>query len=130
MQPFELESILAGSASYPRDCEVLRVTGEIDVYTAPDLRERVVHLIDNGTRHLIIDLSPVTFLDSTGLGVLVGSLRRLRAHGGSLKLVISAKRIMEIFRITGLNRAFALYPSVPDAMSTDEHWQQAGSPHH
>lgn len=130
MQPFELESILAGSASYRRDCAVLRITGEIDVYTAPELRERVVHLIDNGTRHLIIDLSQVTFLDSTGLGALVGSLKRLRTHGGSLKLVTSTERVMEIFRITGLNRAFALYPSVDDAMNAGEHWQQAGSPHH
>jgi anti-sigma B factor antagonist len=124
VQPFELESILAGN------CAVLRITGEIDVYTAPELRERVIHLIDGGTRHLIIDLRQVTFLDSTGLGALVGSLKRLRTHGGSLKLVTSAERIMEIFRITGLNRAFALYPSVEDAMNTDEHWQQAVSPHH
>ena len=120
MQPFQLESIMAGG-----DCAVLRLTGELDIYTAPKLRERVVHLIDSGTRHIIADLRGVDFLDSTGLGALVGSLKRLRTREGSLKLVTNADRIREIFRITGLDRAFMLYPSVMDAITTDQHWQEA-----
>lgn len=119
MQPFELESIIVGS-----DCAVLRVTGEVDVYTAPELRECVIHLIENGTRHIIADLRGVSFLDSTGLGALVGSLKRVRTRDGSLRLVTSTDRILEIFRITGLNRAFALYPSVPDAVATGEPWPE------
>jgi anti-sigma B factor antagonist len=119
-QPMHLESIAGGG-----DCAVLRVTGEIDVYTAPLLRERVIHLVDDGARHIITDLSGVTFLDSTGLGVLVGSLKRLRSHGGSLRVVINADRILRIFRITGLANVFALHPSVQEAVSADGHWRAA-----
>lgn len=120
MKPLQLEPIRASG-----DCAVLRIAGEIDVYTAPELRECVIQLIDSGTGYLIADLRPVDFLDSTGLGALVGSLKRMRTRDGSLTLVTSAGRIQEIFRITGLDRAFALYPSVPDAMNTDQHWRGA-----
>jgi anti-sigma B factor antagonist len=66
----------------------------------------------------------VDFLDSTGLGALVGSLKRLRMREGSLKLVTSGGgRIPKIFQVTGLTRAFALHSSVPDAITADQHWQ-------
>jgi anti-sigma B factor antagonist len=116
--PIRLESITAGG-----DCAVLRVAGEVDVYTAPQLRERMTRLVDDGARHIIADLRGVTFLDSTGLGALVGSLKRLRTREGSLKLVITADRILRVFRITGLHRVFALHPSVQEAVTTDQHWQ-------
>jgi anti-sigma B factor antagonist len=90
------------------DCAVLRVTGEVDVYTAPLLRA---------------DLGRVDFLDSTGLGALVGGLKRLREAGGSLALVISTPRILRIFQITGLTKALAVQPSVADAITADPHWQ-------
>jgi anti-sigma B factor antagonist len=112
-----MESVSAG------DCAVLRVAGEIDVYTAPELRQRVIRLTDDGARHVIADLRGVDFLDSTGLGALVGSLRRLRMREGSLKLVTSGGRILRIFQLTGLTRVFALYSSVPDAITADHHWQ-------
>jgi anti-sigma B factor antagonist len=119
-QPIHLESITAGG-----DCAVLRIAGEVDVYTAPQLRERVIHLVDNGTLHIIADLRDVSFLDSTGLGALVGSLKRLRTGEGSLNLVINADRILRIFRITGLSQVFALHSSVQEAVTTDQHWQAA-----
>jgi anti-sigma B factor antagonist len=120
MQPFRQQSIAAGA-----DCAVLQITGEVDVYTAPRLREHVIQLVNTGIRHIIADLRGVDFLDSTGLGALVGSLKRLRTHGGSLKLAASADRTVRIFQITGLARAFALYPSVLDAIATDQHWHAA-----
>ena len=120
MQPFRQEPIAVGS-----DCAVLQIAGEVDVYTAPQLREQVVQLVDSGVRHIIADLRRVDFLDSTGLGALVGSLKRLRTHDGSFKVVASGGRTLRIFQITGLTRAFALHPSVLDAMTTDEHWQAA-----
>jgi anti-sigma B factor antagonist len=119
-QPMHLESIATGG-----DCALLRVTGEIDVYTAPLLRERMIHLVDDGARHIIADLREVTFLDSTGLGVLVGSLKRLRSHQGSLRVVINADRILRIFRITGLVNVFALHPTAQEAVSADGHWRAA-----
>lgn len=115
---FHMESVSTG------DCAVLRVAGEIDLYTAPELRERVIRLIDDGIRHVIADLRDVDFLDSTGLGALVGSLKRLRLREGSLELVTSGGRILQIFQITGLTRAFALHSSVPDAITADQHWQE------
>lgn len=120
MPPLYLESVAAGG-----DCAVLRVAGEVDVYTAPRLRERMIHLVDNGALYVIADLREVTFLDSTGLGVLVGSLKRLRARQGSLTLVIGADRILRIFWITGLHHVFVLRPSVQEAVATDQHWQAA-----
>jgi anti-sigma B factor antagonist len=92
------------------------------VYTAPQLRERVIQLLADGAIHLIADLRDVDFLDSTGLGALVGSLRRVRTHDGSLLLVASSARIREIFTITGLINAFALYPSIPQAIAASEDW--------
>ncbi len=116
------------------DCAVLQVTGEVDVYTAPMLRERIRELAAKGTAHLIADLGQVDFLDSSGLGVLVGGLKRLREDGGSLALVIKTPRILRVFEITGLTKAFAVWPSVTDAITADPYWHktaetQAGSVH-
>src|SRR3954447_11271663 len=93
----------------------LEVGGEVDVYTAPRLRERLVELVEAGARSVIVDLSRVEFLGSTGLGVLVGALKRLRAAGGTLALVCGHERLLKIFRITALDRVFALYDSVEAA---------------
>ena len=95
---------------------VIEVGGEIDVYTAPRLREAIISLVGNGSYHLIIDLERVEFLDSTGLGVLVGGLKRVRAHDGSVELVCTQARILRIFRITGLDKVFSLHDSVQDAL--------------
>ncbi len=97
--------------------QVLEVTGEIDVYTAPQLRERLISLVDDGARWIVVDLSRVEFLDSTGLGVLVGALKRLRGAGGGLSLVCAHERLLKIFRITGLDRVFTLYDSVDAAVA-------------
>jgi len=105
------------------DCAVLQVTGEVDVYTAPMLREQMRELAAKGAVHLIADLGGVDFLDSTGLGALVGGLKRLREAGGSLALVISAPRILRIFQITGLTKVLAAQRSVEDAIAADPHWQ-------
>jgi anti-sigma B factor antagonist len=98
------------------DRTVLEVGGEIDVYTAPRLKERLLELVADGTRQIIVDLEAVEFLDSTGLGVLVGGLRRVRAEGGHLALVCTQERILKIFRITGLAGFFDIHPSIDAAM--------------
>ena len=127
MREFHLDT--AGSVD---DCAVLRVTGEVDLYTAPALRERIRELAARGTVHLIADLTQVDFLDSTGLGALVGGLKRLREDGGSLALVITTPRVLRVFQVTGLTKAFSTWPSVTDAVTADPHWRktaetQAGS---
>jgi anti-sigma B factor antagonist len=122
MGSFHLESIAAGG-----DRAVLRIDGDIDTCTAPHLRERVMDLAGNGTVHIIADLRGAGFLDSAGLGALVGGRTGLRARGGSLALVASAGRILQTLRITGLSDAFALYSCVLDAITADQHWQAAVS---
>jgi len=119
-QPLSLETITVGS-----DCALIRVGGEIDVYTAPNLREAILGLIGNGVSHVIADLRAVEFLDSTGLGAIVGGHKRLRTNDGSLILAASPDRIVRLFRITGLDRAFSLYPSVPEAIASQDAWQAA-----
>ncbi|GAA2886106.1 anti-sigma B factor antagonist [Nonomuraea rubra] len=106
-------------------CAVLKVAGEVDVFTAPKLREQIIDLAAKGTVHVIADLSAVQFLDSTGLGVLVGGLKRLRTQDGSLALVMTTDRISRIFKITGLTAVFASHASVQDAIAADPHWTQA-----
>ena len=86
------------------DCAVLQITGELDAYTAPVLRDRMRDLTAVGVVNVIADLRQVDFLDSTGLGVLIGGLKRFREHGGSLAPVASQPRILKIFQITGLTR--------------------------
>ncbi|WP_281283369.1 STAS domain-containing protein [Trebonia kvetii] len=96
---------------------VIAVSGEIDVYTAPKLRERLIGLVEAGSYQLIVDMEGVEFLDSTGLGVLVGGLKRVRAHDGWIDLVCTQGRILRIFRITGLNKVFSIHDSVADAVT-------------
>jgi anti-sigma B factor antagonist len=94
---------------------IVEVEGEIDVYTAPRLRELLIDLVNKGNFHLLVNMEKVDFLDSTGLGVLVGGLKRVRAHDGSLELVCTQERILKIFRITGLTKVFGIYSSVEEA---------------
>ena len=95
---------------------VVEVGGEIDVYTAPKLRETLISLVDAGQYHLVVDLEKVDFLDSTGLGVLVGGLKRVRTHDGSLSLVCTRERLLKILRITGLTKVFDIHPDVESAL--------------
>ncbi|HET7523696.1 MAG TPA: STAS domain-containing protein [Acidimicrobiales bacterium] len=94
---------------------ILAVKGEIDVYSAPRLREKLVELVSQGHRQIVVDLEGVDFLDSTGLGVLVGGLKRLRSHDGELSIVCSQSRILKVFEITGLTTVFQLSPTIEEA---------------
>lgn len=96
---------------------VVEVAGEIDVYTAPRLREQLVDLVDGGHFNIVVDMRGVEFLDSTGLGVLVGGLKRVRQHDGTLRLVCAQERILKIFRITGLTKVFPIHATLEDAVA-------------
>jgi anti-sigma B factor antagonist len=97
--------------------EVVDVEGEIDIYTAPRLRELLIDLVSKNNYQLIINLDKVGFLDSNGLGVLVGGLKRVRAHDGSLDLVCTRERILKIFKITGLTKVFGIHETVDQAIA-------------
>jgi anti-sigma B factor antagonist len=98
------------------DLTVLSVRGEVDVYTAPRLREKLVELVAQGNYRIVVDLEGVDFLDSTGLGVLVGGLKRLRSHGGDMLLVATHQRILKVFEITGLTKVFSIHDSLDAAV--------------
>ena len=103
---------------YSKDgIEVVDVQGEIDIYSAPRLRELLIDLVSTNNYQLIVDLDKVGFLDSTGLGVLVGGLKRVRTHDGWLDLVCTQERILNIFRITGLTQVFGIYQTVDQAIA-------------
>lgn len=94
---------------------VLSVKGEVDVYSAPRLREKLVELVSDGHRQIVADLEGVDFLDSTGLGVLVGAMKRLRVANGTFGLVCSKEPLLKIFRITALDQVFPIYPTIEAA---------------
>jgi anti-sigma B factor antagonist len=101
------------------DTHLVAVTGEIDLFTAPDFKRHVAAPIDAGVTHVVVDLTKTTFIDSSSLGVLIGAHRRLKLRGGSLVIVCDTEAITRTFRITGLDGVFTLVKSVDDALDGD-----------
>lgn len=99
------------------DRTVIEVKGEIDVYTAPALREEISSLVDAEHTTIVVDLTQVSFMDSTGLGVLVGALKKVRTLGGDLSLVINEEKILKVFRITALTQVFSIHPTLDEALA-------------
>ncbi|MGL5809217.1 MAG: STAS domain-containing protein, partial [Nocardioides sp.] len=97
---------------------VIDVSGEIDVYTAPKLRDAISELVRAGVYDIVVDLEGVEFLDSTGLGVLVGGLKKVRAHDGGLSLVCTQERLLKIFQITGLSKVFVIHSAAEEAIES------------
>ena len=102
--------------SIDAETHVIELGGEVDLYTAPEFKERLVQVIEDGKKQLVVDLSKATFIDSTTLGVLVGGVKRLRPSGGSLALVCTDQNITKIFEITGLDRVFPIHASREEAL--------------
>lgn len=97
---------------------VVTVHGEVDLATAPRLRDCLTTLAGDGHPRIIIDLNSTEFLDSTGLGAIVTGLKRIRARGGEMRIVCTTERVCKAFEITSLNRVLPLYSSV-DAAAGD-----------
>ena len=86
------------------------------MFTAPKLRERLVQTVDQGNYRIIVDLQRVSFMDSTGLGTLVGALKRVKEHDGTLALVCAQRAVMRVLTITGLTNVFPIYDSIEQAL--------------
>ena len=97
---------------------IVAASGEIDVATAPLLRDRLAELVDAGSRRIVVDLEDVDFIDSTGLGVLVGGVRRARSDDGDLRLVCTNSRLLKVFEATGLHEVFTIAATMDDAVSS------------
>ena len=109
---FDISTEQLGEGTY-----VIALSGEVDLYTAPEFKQQLLEVIGNGAKNVIVDFSSTTFIDSTTLGVLVGGVKRLRPNDGQLSLVCSDRNITKIFEITGLDRVFTIYPTREDAVS-------------
>jgi anti-sigma B factor antagonist len=96
---------------------VIAARGEIDLFTAPELKQVLTDVIEGGQHRLVIDLTDVSFLDSTALGVLIGAVKRLRSRGGALAIVNTDPSIAKTFEITGLDQIFTILPSREDALA-------------
>jgi anti-sigma B factor antagonist len=101
------------------DTHVVSVSGEIDLFTAPEFKQRMSTPIDEGRSNLIVDLSRTTFIDSSSLGVLIGAHRRLKLRGGTLVVVCDDEAISKTFKITGLDGVFTIVPTVEAALEDD-----------
>lgn len=95
---------------------VIDVKGEVDLHTAPQLRERLLSHIEQGHRRIVLNLEPLAFIDSTGLGVLVSGLKRLRTHDGELALAAPHDPVKKVLTITGLDKVFTVQESVSELL--------------
>ncbi|WP_460770107.1 STAS domain-containing protein [Nocardiopsis nanhaiensis] len=94
------------------DLAVVTVGGEIDLYTAPQLRNELVETLEEGVRRLVIDMSRAEFCDSTGISVLLSAMKRSRDKGGDLELVAPKPAIMKVLQVTGLDEVFTIHSDV------------------
>ena len=97
---------------------VVVLQGEVDIYSAPQFKEVMIQSIEEGAKHLVVDLASVTFIDSTALGVLVSGAKRVRPQNGTLDIVCQDENITRIFEITGLDRIFGIYPTREKALES------------
>jgi anti-sigma B factor antagonist len=98
---------------------VVAVTGEVDLFTAPQFKQRVMAPIAAGVDRVIVDLTKTTFIDSSSLGALIGAHRRLQQRGGRLVVACDTEAIVKTFRITGLDGVFTIVNSVQTALGED-----------
>jgi len=95
---------------------VVAVTGEIDLFTAPELKSALGEALESGHTRIVVDLTSTTFLDSTALGVLIGAVKRLRSRDGVLTIVNTDPNIAKTFEITGLDQIFTIRPTRDEAV--------------
>lgn len=96
---------------------VVVASGELDVASAPDLRRAVVSAVADGARQVVIDLTGVDFIDSFGLGVVIGAVKRVRAHEGRLAVVVADGPVRRAFELTGLDRVLELRAGVDEVVA-------------
>ena len=115
------DELLTSDYALSSDTHVIEVEGQVDLYSAPELKECAAKVIDGGARRVVVDLSRVTFMDSTGLGVLIGMLKRLRAARGTLALVITSYDVERLLELTGLDGTFIVCRSRDEAIDAVAH---------
>jgi anti-sigma B factor antagonist len=118
MRSFYIGDDIQPDAGDDQELAVLVVGGEVDYEVSPQLRTRIVSAIKAGRRRLVLDLSEVTFIDSTAIGVLAGALAKLdEAGGGSLAVVCTHEKVLQILEITGLDSVITVHRTRDEAVS-------------
>ena len=107
---------------------VLAVRGEIDLFTAPELKQVIADAIEARRIRIIVDLTKTTFLDSTALGVLIGAVKRLRSRHGALAIVNVDENITKTFEITGLDQIFTIKPTRDEAIAALDEPEETPAP--
>jgi anti-sigma B factor antagonist len=97
---------------------ILSVGGEVDLATAPQLRAKLLDLVDNRVGSIVVDLTPVPFIDSTGLSALLAEHQRAAARGRTMRLVCPEGPVRRIFRLAGMEMVFPIYSSLAEAVGT------------
>lgn len=98
------------------DALIYTLSGSFDVATSPSVRAALIEAASEGNHEIVVDLTQLEFMDSTGLGALIGAHRRASENGGVVRLVVAAGTIARLLNITGLVRVFAIYHSLEDAL--------------
>ena len=112
---FDIKTEQLSSEAY-----VISLSGEVDLYTAPEFKQQLLDVIGKGAKSVVVDFTETTFIDSTTLGVLVGGVKRLRTNEGRLSLVCSDRNITKIFEITGLDKVFPIHATRAEAVETSD----------
>jgi len=99
------------------DLGLVEVSGEVDLYTAPRFKEDLVALIETGVQRVVVDLSQVTFIDSTALGVIISGVKRLAERDGRLALVAGSRPVVRILSVTGLDRVLTVFDTRDEALA-------------
>jgi anti-sigma B factor antagonist len=99
------------------DRVVVQVVGDLDICSAPAVRAEVERLIDGDQTDVLVDLTKVTFIDSTGIGALVGTLKKVRSREGRLELVLNDPKVLKTFRIAGLTGVFVIHSDLDHALT-------------
>jgi anti-sigma B factor antagonist len=99
------------------EMQVFELVGSLDIATSPTVRAALISASERGDHRLIVDLTQVDFLDSTGLGALIGGQRRAKEFHGEVRLVAKEGQILRLLRITGLLKVFAVYATLDDALA-------------
>lgn len=120
--PIMTDGSASGSPGGPGDLDgspprVVTVAGDLDLHTGPALRSELLGRIDRGEHDLVVDMAAVSYLDSSGITVLISALKAARLLGGTVRLACCQPVILQLLDLTGLSRVFLVYPAVDDALA-------------
>jgi len=110
-----METDLQISTRMVEEIPVIALSGELDAYTCSQFREAMIDTIDQGHPNVVVSMADVEYIDSSGLGTLVGGLKRASEQGGRIAVVCGSDQIRKVFEITGLEKVFPVFEDEADA---------------